>query len=103
MFEFLMDPQAFGIVVIAGVVVREVTQLLIEWLKLDQRGAKILLSIGLAVIATGLVAWAGWGEWSGEAVGAIWAAAWGAQALKSIGNGGMTMEVFDCGDDSEGK
>ena len=102
MFGFLADPETVGIVVIAGLVVREATQMVIERFKIEARGPKVLLSVLFALAGTYLVSLSGWGEWSAETVGAIWAASWSAQAVKSIGNGGMTMEVFDCGDD-EGK
>lgn len=94
--------QSVGIIVVAGVAVREATQLIVEYFGLTGRGPKVLISIVLALAAAYLVALAGWDQWSDTLVGGIWTAAWGAHALKSMGNGGVTMEVFDVGDDDGG-
>ena len=91
MFDGLAT-DAIGVIVIAGIVVREATQLVIDALGEPgkKRSVKVLISIVFALIAAGLVHLTGWQQWSEGLLGGIWAASWGAQALKTVGNGGGT-------------
>ncbi len=91
----LLGVEAVGSVVIAGLLVREATQWTVEGFGIEGRGPKVLLSIVFAVAATYLIALAGWGKWSEELLGLVWSAAWGAHAIKSLGNGGLTVEVVE--------
>lgn len=74
--------QSVGIVVIAGLVVRELTQVVVESLRIRSRAQRLLLSVLFTVIVAGVVEVAGLGEWSEELIGGIWAAAWGAHTVK---------------------
>jgi len=79
--------QSVGIVVIAGLVVRELTQLVIEGLRIQSRAARLLLSVVFTVAVAGAVHLGGFREWSEGLIGSIWAAAWGAHTLKVFARG----------------
>lgn len=96
----LLGVEAVSVIVIAGLLVREATQWTVEGFGIERRGPKVLISIVVAVIATYLIALAGWGKWSEELLGLVWAAAWTAHAAKGWG-GGLLIEVVEDPDDRE--
>lgn len=78
-----MTEEPLHIPVIAGIVVRELTQLVIDYWHIESRSAKLLLSVLFTVVMAALLVAAGLASWSEELIGAIWATAWTAHLVKS--------------------
>lgn len=78
--------ETLGIIAVAGVVAREITQLVVKKLGWeDSDSIKRLVSVGVAVGVAGVVAATGLREYDEALIAGVWAASWAAHTLKQFG------------------
>lgn len=78
--------ETVGVVAMAALVVREATQMIVERFGVKARLWKVLISMAFTVVAAYAVHLTGFGAWSEDLIGAIWAGAWIAHLAKTWGD-----------------